>query len=100
MEALKLLRYICLIFFQNLLFSILIDRNGNGLDVNEFCFYLLENHVAVIHVEMATDSIIQSKWDMKTSFETQLSNLGKQVLSLFPVSITFFHRLFLFPCSS
>ena len=57
-------------------YDYVVNNGPNPDSYDEICRYLLQRHVAIVKVEMATKSIIRSKRDKKFSFETQLSSLG------------------------
>ena len=55
----------------------IVNGGPNPDEYDTICRYLLQNHVTIVKVEMATKSIIRSLRDKKFSFENQLSTLGK-----------------------
>lgn len=58
-------------------YNYIVNNGPNPDSYEEICHYLLQNHVILVKVEMATKSIIRSVRDKKFSFENQLSTLGK-----------------------
>jgi len=53
---------------------------GNPPEFNDFfalCNHLYQNHTSIIKIELGTKSIIRSVHDVKTTFEYQLSAIGK-----------------------
>jgi len=51
--------------------------SGEALPFNEMCEYLMKHHVTIVKVEIGTTSVVRSLRDSKTTFENQLSILGK-----------------------
>jgi hypothetical protein len=58
--------------------SYFIDKQGPDPDsLNNVCEFLIKNHVSVIKVEIGAKSVIKSVRDVKTTFENQLSAVGR-----------------------
>ena len=53
------------------------DNNPDPDSDNAMCEYLVQNHISIIKVEMGTKSVIKSVRDVRTTFEFQLSAVGK-----------------------
>ena len=55
--------------------------------LDDICEYVVKNFVSVIRVEIGTKSVIKSVRDVKTTFETQLSAIGKELGNNWPVRL-------------
>jgi hypothetical protein len=64
----------------NLYFTLSYFMNKRGPDPDSLlnvCEFLITNHVSVIKVEIGAKSVIKSVRDVKTTFENQLSAIGR-----------------------
>jgi hypothetical protein len=73
-------KYVSHIIFKNgLWFQIQGLKNDiprNTKNWLEICKYLLENHVVIVKVELASKTVLRSVRDARFPFEAQLASLG------------------------